>query len=291
MSFGSLQEALQKALKEKKRLWEIFLEEDQSDRQVTREDSLQRMQKQYEAMVDAHKQYDEKVVSASGLSGTQAAKMQRFAQKNASICGLFVTKVITYALQMAESNACMKRIVAAPTAGACGVVPAILLTFAQCEGCTEEELIRALYLAGGIGIVIAKRACISGAEGGCQAEIGSASAMAAAAAVFLKGGTDEQALHASAMALKNLLGLVCDPVAGLVEVPCVKRNVGGAVNALAAADMALAGIESKIPIDEVIDAMAEVGHAIPKTLRETAEGGLAVTKTAQKIQENFMKIE
>ena len=171
----------------------------------------------------------------------------------------------------------MKRIVAAPTAGACGVLPAVLLPCRRHFGASQEELVQALYVASGFGMVIAARASISGAEGGCQAEIGSAAAMAAPALVYLQGGTPEQMADACAMAVKNLLGLVCDPVGGLVEVPCVKRNVIGAMDAMSAAQMALAGISSQVPPDQVLDAMAEVGRSLPHTLRETGKGGLAAT--------------
>ena len=188
---------------------------------------------------------------------------------------------------MGESNACMRRIVAAPTAGACGVMPAVLIPLYWRDNVPEERMLEALFTASGIGAVIAYRACISGAAGGCQAEIGSASAMAAGALVYLRGGTPEQMCHAVAMALKNLLGLVCDPVAGLVEVPCVKRNVIGAVNAIAAADMALAGIESRIPVDEVIDSMGEVGRRLPVEFRETALGGLAATPTGKAVKKRL----
>ena len=175
-------------------------------------------------------------------------------------------------------------IVAVPTAGACGVLPAVLLPLCKYEELTQHQLLEALYVAAGIGSVIAYKASIAGASGGCQAEIGTASAMAAGALVALRGGEGEQIGHAVAMALKNLMGLVCDPVAGLVEVPCVKRNVIGAVNAVSAADMALAGIESRIPVDEVIDAMGEVGRRMPVEFRETALGGLAATPTGERLK-------
>jgi L-serine dehydratase len=187
------------------------------------------------------------------------------------------------ALKMGESNACMKKIVAAPTGGACGVIPAVLLTYEEQFGAFSQQMIEAMYVAAGVGQVIAVRAFISGAAGGCQAEIGSASAMAAGALAYLNGGDGESIAHAAAMSFKNLMGLVCDTVAGLVEVPCVKRNVGGAVIAIACADMAVAGIRSQIPPDEVIDAMREVGESLPRTLRETSEGGLAATPTGRDI--------
>ena len=193
----------------------------------------------------------------------QAKLYQRYVDREETICGPFLGRVMEKALKMGESNACMKRIVAAPTAGACGVVPAVLLAMQETAGYSDEDMTQALYVAAGIGGVIASRAFISGAQGGCQAEVGSASSMAAGAAAFLRGADASAIAHGAAMAMKNLLGLVCDPVAGLVEVPCVKRNVAGAVVALAAADMALAGIRSKIPPDEVIDAMRSVGQDMP----------------------------
>ena len=195
--------------------------------------------------------------------------------------------VLEQALEMGEANACMHRIVAAPTAGACGVLPAVLLPIYKRQMASDTEITEAMYTAAGIGQVIASRAFIAGAAGGCQAEIGSASAMAAGALVCLRGGGPEQITHAAAMALKNLLGLVCDPVAGLVEVPCVKRNVIGAVNAVSSADMALAGITSRIPPDQVIDAMKEVGESMHISLKETGEGGVANTPEARKIKLNM----
>jgi L-serine dehydratase len=194
-----------------------------------------------------------------------------------SLCGAYIDEVIAGALQMGESNACMKRIVAAPTAGACGVLPAVLVPYFRRKNHDVDKMVEALYVAAGIGQIIAHRAYISGAAGGCQAEIGSASSMAAGALVYLQGGDASQIAHGAAMAMKNLLGLVCDPVAGLVEVPCVKRNVIGAVNALSCADMAMAGIVSRIPPDQVIDAMKSVGDKMDVSLRETAGGGLAQT--------------
>ena len=223
--------------------------------------------------------------------GGDGIKMRQYAMRGAAMSGGYVCDVIAEALSMAESNACMRRIVAAPTAGACGVLPAVLLPLCNYEEITQHQLLEALYVASGIGAVIAHRACISGAAGGCQAEIGTAAAMAAGALVAIKGGTGAQIGHAVAMALKNLMGLICDPVAGLVEVPCVKRNVIGAVDAVSAADMALAGVESRIPVDEVIDAMGDVGRRMPVEFRETALGGLATTPTGQEIKHCMNKKE
>lgn len=287
MAFHSLEE-IQKSCQEKNvPFWRAVLLEDMADRSVTETESMQSMQQMWTAMKSASEQYDRTQVSASGLVGKMGAQMEEYRQSKEPLCGPFVSKVIARALEMGESNACMKRIVAAPTAGACGVLPAVLVPLYEEERVSEDEVIHALYTAAGIGQVIASRAFIAGAAGGCQAEIGAASAMAAGALVFLQGGDEEQISHGAAMALKNLLGLVCDPVAGLVEVPCVKRNVIGAVNALSSADMALAGITSRIPPDQVIDAMKEVGESMHVSLRETGEGGVANTPEARKIKEKL----
>ena len=218
-------------------------------------------------------------LSPSGLSGKDARLLRDAVTSGKLLGGKFFDGAILKAMAIAEVNASMGRIVAAPTAGSCGILPALLLTAADELGSSEEEQIKALFTASGIGMVIAKIAGVSGAVGGCQAECGSAAAMAAAAVVEMAGGTPEQSAHACAIALKNVLGLVCDPVAGLVEVPCIKRNAGGAANALVAVDLALAGIKSVIPVDEVIQAMRQIGQAMPNTLKETALGGLAATPT------------
>ena len=269
--------------------WEVVLRYDMEQRQVSRQASMAKMLTTWQAIQDAADSYTGTQRSVSGLVGGDGLKMRLYARRGESIGGEFMDEVIVQALSMAESNACMRRIVASPTAGSCGVVPAVLLPLCQRENFTQHQLLEALYVASGIGAVIAYRASISGAAGGCQAEIGTASAMAAGALVSLRGGTNEQIGHAVAMALKNLMGLVCDPVAGLVEVPCVKRNVIGAVNAISAADMALAGIESRIPVDEVIDAMGEVGRRMPVEFRETALGGLAATPTGKAAKERMPK--
>ena len=264
--------------------WEIILHYDMDLRQVSRQASMAKMLSTWQAIQDAADSYTGRKRSVSGLVGGDGMKMRQYTFRGCAMTGGYVSEVIAEALSMAESNACMRRIVAAPTAGSCGVVPAVLLALREKEDYTQHQLLEALYVASGIGAVIAYRAGISGAAGGCQAEIGTASAMAAGALVALRGGEGEQIGHAVAMALKNLMGLVCDPVAGLVEVPCVKRNVIGAVNAVSAADMALAGIESRIPVDEVIDAMGEVGRRMPVEFRETALGGLAATPTGERLK-------
>ncbi|MGI5958060.1 MAG: L-serine ammonia-lyase, iron-sulfur-dependent, subunit alpha [Massiliimalia sp.] len=283
MSFDSVKSLLKAADRLQQPLWQVILEEDLKETGMSREASLRQMRRLWEAMKSASNHYDEKLCSASGLVGGDGAKMDQLVQRHEVIGGDFLGQVIAQALRMGECNACMKRIVAAPTAGSCGVLPAVLIPFSQANHVPDDTILQALYISAGFGQIIATRASIAGAEGGCQAEVGSASAMAAASLVFLKGGTPKMSAHACAMALKNLMGLVCDPVAGLVEVPCIKRNVVGAVNAISCADMALAGIESRIPPDEVIDAMRAVGDALPASLRETGEGGLAATPTGMKI--------
>ena len=287
MALDSMKEIFERSARENIPFWEIVLQYDMEERQVSRQASMAKMLLTWQAIQDAADSYTGTQRSVSGLVGGDGLKMRLYARRGESIGGEFMDEVIVQAISMAESNACMRRIVAAPTAGSCGVVPAVLLPLCERKHYTQHELLEALYVASGIGAVIAYRASISGAAGGCQAEIGTASAMAAGALVSLRGGTNEQIGHAVAMALKNLMGLVCDPVAGLVEVPCVKRNVIGAVNAISAADMALAGIESRIPVDEVIDAMGEVGRRMPVEFRETALGGLAATPTGKAVKERM----
>mgnify|MGYP001030434426 FL=1 len=287
MALDSMKEIFERSARENIPFWEIVLQYDMEERQVSRQASMAKMLSTWQAIQDAADSYTGTQRSVSGLVGGDGLKMRLYARRGESIGGEFMDEVIVQAISMAESNACMRRIVAAPTAGSCGVVPAVLLPLCEREHYTQHELLEALYVASGIGAVIAYRASISGAAGVCQAEIGTASAMSAGALVSLRGGTNEQIGHAVAMALKNLMGLVCDPVAGLVEVPCVKRNVIGAVNAISAADMALAGIESRIPVDEVIDAMGEVGRRMPVEFRETALGGLAATPTGKAVKERM----
>lgn len=220
--------------------------------------------------------------SISGLTGGDAYKLEQSVQAGKTISGPVLGKALVKALSVSETNACMGKIVAAPTAGSCGIIPSVLMTIAEDRGIDDEDLVMALFTSSAIGMVIANKASISGAEGGCQAECGSAGAMAAAALVELCGGTPAMVEHAVAISLKSVLGLVCDPVAGLVEIPCIKRNAMGAANAFVAAELALAGIESKIPVDEVIQAMKAIGNSMSPALKETAEGGLAATPTGKR---------
>lgn len=289
MAFEALEDIVKRCAEEKKEFWQVVMEEDAAERDVTIEASMEQMRNTWDAMLLAAATYDKDIRSASKMAGGDGYKMEQYlkVQGDDCLCGSYMAEVIAGALEMGESNACMKRIVAAPTAGACGVLPAVLLPWFKRRRESAEEILKALYVSAGIGQVIAFRASISGAQGGCQAEIGSASAMAAGMMVSLKGGSAEQIVHAAAMALKNLLGLVCDPVAGLVEVPCIKRGVIGAVGAMAAADMALAGITSRIPPDQVIDAMREVGDKMDVSLKETALGGLAATAAGLEAGQKF----
>lgn len=280
MSFKYIHEIVELAEEKQMAFWEIILEESCQEGGISKEESFCKMRDMYRAMKEADLSYDAKAVSSSGMSGGDGALLEQYRKKENRLIGDFLTKVMEKAVKMGESNACMKRIVAAPTAGSCGVIPAVLLSYEEDKRVAEDQIVKALFVAGGIGGVIAESASISGAEGGCQAEIGSASAMAAGAIAFLEGGDNETIIHATALALKNMLGLTCDPVGGLVEVPCIKRNVSGAVNAIISSQMALAGIKSKIPADEVIDSMKRIGNLIPSCLKETSQEGLATTQTA-----------
>ena len=287
MALDSMKEIFERSAREEIPFWEIVLQYDMEERQVSRQASMAKMLSTWQAIQDAADSYTGTQRSVSGLVGGDGMKMRQYCFRGEAMSGGYVSEVIAEALSMAESNACMCRIVAAPTAGACGVMPAVLLPLCKYEELSQHQILEALYVASGIGAVIAYRACIAGASGGCQAEIGTASAMAAGALVSLRGGTNEQIGHAVAMALKNLMGLICDPVAGLVEVPCIKRNVVGAVNAVSCANMALAGVDYAIPCDEVIDAMGRVGSLLSPDLRETGQGGLAATPTGVRIAQTL----
>lgn len=292
MSLNSLQKIITVCESRGISIAEYVIEDQMEQLECTREAIFSRISENLSVMKAAIEQGTEKEqVSSSGLTKGNAYKYNEYLKGNKLPgCSLF-NNTITRALAVSEVNSCMGRIVAAPTAGACGIIPAVLYSLAEEYDKSEESLILALITISGVGAVIAHRATLSGAQGGCQAECGSASAMAAAGGVELLGGSPSAAGHACAMALKNTLGLVCDPVAGLVEVPCVKRNVMGAVNALSSINMALAGIESVIPVDEVIDAMADIGSQIHVSLRETAEGGLAATPTGIAIMESLSNNE
>lgn len=283
MSFSKMSEIIETSQIKNLPLWKVILEDDVQERKVTEKESFSRMEKMLDAMLEADKKYDPNLRSQSGLSGGDGARLEAFRKKENRLIGTFLAMVMEKAVKMAESNACMGRIVAAPTAGSCGVIPAVLLTYLEEKNVEKTRVVEALFVAAGIGQVIAETASISGAEGGCQAEIGSASSMAAGALTYLENGDNEQIANASALAMKNMLGLTCDPVAGLVEVPCIKRNVSGAVNAIISCQMSMAGIKSAIPVDEVFETMGRIGKLIPACLRETSLEGLAATPSALKL--------
>lgn len=285
MAYSSVKAMLNVSRQNNQPLWDVILQSDLLESGLTRPQSLAEMHHLWQVMVQTSDNYCGADRSASGFAGGDAAKVAEAEARGQLLTGGYLAQVMAEALKTAECNACMKRIVAAPTAGSCGVLPAVLLPLWRSGNYNEEAICRALYVSAGFGQVVAARATLAGAEGGCQAEVGAASAMAAAALVELRGGTAEQCAEAFAMALTNLQGLVCDPVAGLVEIPCIKRNVIGAMNAVSCADMALAGVVGHIPADEVIDAMAEVGAAMSNDLRETGIGGLAGTPTGKAIRD------
>lgn len=291
MAYSSVKAMLNVSRQNNQPLWDIILQSDLLESGLTRPQSLAEMHHLWQVMVQTSDNYCGADRSASGFAGGDAAKVAEAEARGQLLTGGYLAQVMAEALKTAECNACMKRIVAAPTAGSCGVLPAVLIPLAEERDVAQETILEALYIAAGFGQVTALRASVAGAEGGCQAEIGTASAMAAAALTHILGGTAQQCADAYAIALGNLLGLVCDPVAGLVEVPCVKRNVIGAVNAVSAANMAVAGITSRIPVDEVIDAMGEVGDALPASLRETGLGGLAATPTGRQAAERIARAE
>ncbi len=279
--YHTLQELQELAVHQKKEIWQIVQQEDMDASERTQEQSYEKMHQMYEAMKYADASYNGNLRSASGRAGGDGEKLHQYNASGKNICGAFIGLIMEKAIKMGESNACMRRIVAAPTAGSCGVLPAVLLSFEEQFSATEEQMVQALYVAAGIGKVIAENAFIAGAAGGCQAEIGSAAAMSAGALAYLQGADPQTVMHAAALALKNMLGLACDPVGGLVEGPCIKRNSYGAVNAVTSAQLALAGIRSAITPDDVIDSMRRIGNQMPTCLKETSEGGLATSASAE----------
>ena len=266
-------------------IYELITRYEMEKSEKTREEIRHYMREALHVMEDSAKKAleDGNEEIRGKIIGGDAKKLKHYYETSKSVCGKTMAKAISYALSTMEVNASMGKIVAAPTAGSCGVLPAVILSIKDTYSVDEEKLIDFLLTSSAIGMVIGKNATLSGAEGGCQAEVGSASAMAAGAAVSVLGGSARQSFHAGAIALKNILGLVCDPIAGLVESPCSKRNAIGVANALICAEMALAGIESVVPFDEVVIAMKRVGRELPCALRETALGGVAITPTALEI--------
>ncbi|MCD3217023.1 L-serine ammonia-lyase, iron-sulfur-dependent, subunit alpha [Clostridium botulinum C] len=273
-------------------IWEYTLKTEVKNSGLTEEQVLEKMKKNLKVMKESTSlALNHEVKSVSGLTGGDAVKLNKYSENNNTLTGSFITKAMARAISCSEVNAAMGRIVACPTAGSCGILPAVIISAGEKLNKSDDDLVKGLLTASGIGLIIAKNATISGAEGGCQAECGSAAAMASGAVVEMMGGTVEQALHASAIVIKNILGLVCDPVAGLVEVPCIKRNASGTVSALTTADLVMSGIVSMIPFDEAVWTMYKVGKQLPCELRETAQGGVAITPTGLKLKEKvFGKI-
>ncbi|MGG0287369.1 L-serine ammonia-lyase, iron-sulfur-dependent, subunit alpha [Peribacillus butanolivorans] len=288
MEIQTMKELNEACQREEKTIGEIMLmmeaEKSGRDQQAIISMMEERLIKMKEAVDNGIK---DATTAPSGISGGDAVKMNDYVQQGKSLSGSYISNAMSFSLATSESNARMGVIVATPTAGAAGILPGVLFSLHKNDGTPYKDLVMGLFTASMLGLVIANRSFISGAAGGCQAEVGSATAMAAGTIVELKGGTPLQAVNATAIAMKSLLGLVCDPVAGLVEVPCIKRNVIGTSIAFSAADMSLAGIESRIPCDEVIEAMYKVGNDMPRTLRETALGGLAMTETGKRVKERL----
>lgn len=278
--FNRAEELLQQCKSENKSISAIVIESEIEKTNTTYPILMEKMKETLDIMKkSASSALDREIISVSGLTGGDSKKVETYKSEGKSLTGDLVTSAMAKALSTSEVNASMGRIVAAPTAGASGILPAALISAKEKLNSTDEEVIFALFTASGIGEIVAKNATVSGAEGGCQAECGVAAAMAAAAIVEMAGGSPEESLNAASFALINIMGLVCDPVGGLVEYPCALRNASGVVNALTSADLALAGMKSLVPFDEVVEAMYEVGKMMPEALRETALGGLAATPT------------
>lgn len=288
MDFRSMEELLEICEREEKTIGEIMLQTEMEKSGKDRETIIGMMRDRLIKMKEAvDSGIHDATTAPSGISGGDAVKMNDYVSQGKSMSGNYISDAMVFSMATSESNARMGVIVATPTAGAAGILPGILFSLHENDGTPFEELVMGLFTASALGYVIANRSFISGAAGGCQAEVGSATAMAAGTIVELKGGSPKEAINATALGLKSLLGLVCDPVGGLVEVPCIKRNVIGTSIAFSAADLSMAGITSRIPCDEVIEAMYRIGKDMPRTLRETSLGGLATTKTGLEIKERL----
>lgn len=282
-------ELIEECEKNKIFIWEYAIKEEIEHSESNEEAVWNKMRESLNVMKEsAIYGLEHSVKSIGGLIGGDACKLNEYDKKNISLTGNVMVMAMARAVSCSEVNATMGRVVAAPTAGSCGIIPGTIITAAEKLNKGEDDMIKALFTASAIGNIIAQNASLSGAEAGCQAECGSASAMAAGAVVEMMGGTPRMALDAGSIVIKNILGLVCDPIAGLVEEPCAKRNMAGAVSALTTVDMVMAGVRSIIPFDEVVDAMYKVGKALPTSLRETALGGIAITETALKLQKGIL---
>ena len=266
-------------------LSEYAIRYEMENRDISREELFEKMKKNLAVMrQSAETGMEKEVFSVTGLIGGDAYKLRKYLEKGESLTGDTMIMAMAMALSSSEVNASMGRIVACPTAGSCGILPAVILTAAKKLNKNEDEIIKALFASSAVGVIIGMNATMAGAEGGCQAEGGSAAAMGAAAVVEMMGGTPKMSLDAAAIVFKNILGLVCDPVAGLVEIPCAKRNSSGAISALCTADLVMAGVDSKIPFDDALAAMYKVGKSLPESLRETALGGVAITKAGLELK-------
>ncbi|MDH9160393.1 L-serine ammonia-lyase, iron-sulfur-dependent, subunit alpha [Staphylococcus casei] len=285
--FKSVEELIAMCESNDKKIHEIMLEQEMEVTGLSEADVYAHMDKNLQTMENALDEGLAGVTSTTGLTGGDAVLIKEYLKSGKSLSGPTLLDAVSKAVATNEVNAAMGKICATPTAGSAGVVPGVLFGLKPRLEPTRRDMLNFLLTAGAFGFVVANNASISGAAGGCQAEVGSAAAMAAGATVELAGGTPQQSAEAFAICLKNMLGLVCDPVAGLVEVPCVKRNAAGASNAIVSADMALAGVTSRIPTDEVIEAMYKIGQTMPSALRETGRGGLAGTPTGQRLKQEI----
>lgn len=283
--FNKAEELLKLCNEKNKKISEIVMEKELKNSDIPKDELISRMEETLLVMkTSATSALDKEIISVSGITGGDSKKVEEYRNSGKTLTGDLIISAMAKALSTSEVNASMGRIVAAPTAGASGIVPSAILSAGQKLGLTDNQLLSGLFTSAGIGEIIAKNATVSGAEGGCQAECGSAAAMAAAAIVEMAGGSPEASFDAAAFALVNIMGLVCDPIGGLVEYPCALRNASGVVNALISADLALAGVKSLVPFDEVVEAMYKVGKLLPESLRETALGGVATTPTGEALR-------
>lgn len=292
MLFHNAKELLALCEEKNCKISQIALEQDLEDMEISEAELLEKVGIILDTMLSSSEEATTKEVrSISKMSGGYAKLAMDYAKEGDPICGKDLMRAMAYAFSTSEVNASMGRIVAAPTAGSSGILPAVIRTLHEKEGLDREALKRILFTASAIGQIVEVNATVSGAEGGCQAECGTAAAMGAAAVVEALGGTPKQSTEAASFAFMNIMGLVCDPIGGFVEFPCSLRNASGIMNALSCADLAMAGIESLVPFDEVVDAMARVGRALPESLRETGKGGVAITSTGLALKKEYLDHE
>jgi L-serine dehydratase len=288
--YNNMSELLELSMRKKVPLSEVILENEEMLSSLSKDQIFEKLEMRYQVMErSVEKALEQSLPTVGSLIEGISMTQYQYAMGDNTACGSFINIVMARALSGSETNASMGKICAAPTAGACGILPAVLVSISERENIARRKTLEGLLTASGIGAIIMKNASVAGAEAGCQAECGVAAAMAAAATVELLGGTQEAALNSVALVLMNCMGLICDPVAGLVQVPCAQRNASQAINALLSADLALAGMLSPIPVDEVIEAMYKVGKLLPASLKETSMGGIAATKTGKEINNRIFK--